>query len=310
MTRTKAEAPDPRLHAFRSDLADETLKGQVEADSFVKGWPAMVRAGKAPLHRSPDEASGLDTELLYGEEVRVFEERLGWCWVQNQRDRYVGYVRADTLSEGRWDANHRVDVIRTFLYARADMKSPSEEVLHLTSAVQVLEEKGSFARLACGRWIFKPHLSPLDRLREDPLDVALTFFAIPYLWGGKSSVGLDCSGLVQMAMQACGIEVLRDAGQQETTLGEAVDVNEIRRGDIIYWPGHVGIAMCGMNVLHATAHSMDVCIEPIDSVTERVIDEQLQKYGDSFEARGITAVRRPRSAEEDKLADMLLGAVQ
>ncbi len=257
------------------------------------GTDAVVRWGRVPLTLSQDRGAELETELLYGESVVVLDSVGGRCRVRNLRDGIEGFVAVESLEPGGISPTHRVDVLRTFVYARADIKSPCRDSLHLGSAVQVVEQHRDFSRLACGGWVFTSHLAAFDALRPDPLSVATEFLGVPYLWGGKSSIGLDCSALVQIAMQACGLCAPRNSHQQQTALGVVAPTIEgtaaIEKGDLIFWPGHVGFALGPTEVLHATAHVMQVAIEPLARINQRVraAEQQTQSTG-----RDVIAVRR------------------
>ena len=251
------------------------------------GTGAVVRWGRVPLTLSQDRGAELETELLYGELVVVLDSVGSQCRVRNLRDGIEGFVAVEALEPGGISPTHRVDVLRTFVYAHADIKSPCRDRLHLGSAVQVVEQYQDLSRLACGGWVFTSHLGAFDALRLDPLAVAAEFLGVPYLWGGKSSIGLDCSGLVQMAMQACGLSAPRNSHQQQTALGRAVET--IEKGDIVFWPGHVGFALNPTEVLHATAHVMQVAIEPLVQINQRVRAAEQQK---GRVGRDVIAVRR------------------
>lgn len=275
---------DHRLHAYRSDLADATLKGQVEAKEFVTGRPAQVAAGIVALRRYPGEGEPQDSELLFGEHLTVFEEKDGWAWVQNSRDQYVGYVRDEALTALVTEPTHWVSALRTYVYPAPDIKRPPLELLSMGSQVRAVKEEARFIQIQNGGWVFTPHLSPVDQHEEDPVEVARRFLGTPYYWGGRTSVGIDCSGLIQVALAACGFSILRDTDMQEATVGESVPLTDIRYGDIVFWPGHVAFALDDTTALHATAHTMDVTIEPLADITRRVEQES--------GGTGITAVKR------------------
>lgn len=282
---------DPRLHAVREDAVEAPLASRFPGREALGGREAEVISGSCPLHRSPRADAPLDSELCFGERVTVFEESGGWAWVKNQRDSYVGYCPSDMLSTLLGSPTDRVSVLRTYLYSHPDIKSPVVDVLHLNSQLCVVGREGDFSELHRRRgWVYAPHLSPLGAHPKDPLRVAMCFYGLPYRWGGKSSVGLDCSALIQLSLQTCGFECPRDSDQQEGVVGRPVGVDQVISGDIVYWPGHVGIALNERDILHATAHSMSVCIEPIGDVTLRVLAEQAEEPEES--RRTITAVRR------------------
>jgi len=276
---------DRRLHAFREDLADLALEGQVEAQRFTEGQPGVVRVGVADLRRAPDPSTGIDTQLLFGEPVTVFEVRSGWAWVQNRRDGYVGYTQADALDGPIGKPTHQVSTVGTFLYPEPDMKTPVLDLLSMSSLVRVVGERNGFAEIAGAGWIFQGHLAALPALATDHVATARRFLGLPYRWGGKASGGLDCSALVQIALHRAGVACPRDSDMQAASVGALVDdTGEIERGDLLYFPGHVAIALDGENVVHATANSMDVCEEPLAAVVARVMAQS---------GKGLTAIRRP-----------------
>ncbi|MGH6818900.1 MAG: NlpC/P60 family protein [Methylovirgula sp.] len=266
---------DPRLTPARPDLAAAHLRGKLEAARYVTGRPMHVRVGIADLRREPSALARLDTQVLYGEEVMLYEQRDGWTWVQLVGDGYVGYLSADTLVEGLGTATHRVCVNRTFVYPAADVKAPVLAALPLGARVNVEDEEAAFARLAGGGFVFAPHLEPtLDESLNDFVAVAEGFLDSPYLWGGKSSLGIDCSGLVQIALAAAGIAAPRDTDLQERALGSALPVREkledLRRGDLVFWKGHVAMLRDAHELLHANAYRMLVACEPLSAVRKRI----------------------------------------
>lgn len=275
---------DRRLHAFRADLADTALEGQVESERFTEGQPGVVRVSAADLRRAPDPATGIDTQLLFGEPVTVFDVRDGWAWVQSGRDGYVGYLDAEALDGPIGKPTHQVAALQTFLYPEPDMKTPVLAALSMTSLVRVVGERDGYAEAAGAGWVFHEHLAALDAHDRDHAATALRFRGLPYRWGGKATAGLDCSALVQMALHRAGVECPRDSDMQAASVGALLDDDaEIERGDLLYFPGHVAIALDVENVVHATANSMDVCIEPVAVVVERAMAES---------GRGLTAIRR------------------
>lgn len=269
---------DRRLHAFRPDLADIRLRGRVEAGRWAEGVEAAVAASVADLHAAPDGTSGLDTQLLMGDAVLVFERRAGWAWVQAERDGYVGYVEEGVLSEPGPAATHVVTVPRTFLYAVPDMKRSRTGALSLGARVAVAghaETRGtSYAVLASGEAVVAAHLLDAGTLASDYVAVAETLVLTPYLWGGASAFGLDCSGLVQLSMRMAGRTVLRDTDMQAGSVGEVLDPGPdlagLRRGDLVFWKGHVGIMLDAENLIHANGHTMMVSKEPLSGAAERI----------------------------------------
>ena len=265
---------DPRRHPYRSDLAAEALRGQVAAARFVKGETRQVAHPAAPLWARPDAREGWATQALFGERVTVYEEKAGWAWVQLERDGYVGYLNARSLSAQVKPPTHRVRAPGTFLYAAADAKALTGPHLSLTSLLSVAETGAAFSRLADGGFVPTRHIAELGRFAPDFVAVAERFAGTPYVWGGKTRLGLDCSGLVQVAMHAAGLDCPRDSDMQLADLGREVavrvDLDGLKRGDFVFWKGHVGIMTDAFMLLHANAHHMAAVAEPLRSAVERI----------------------------------------
>ncbi len=277
--------PDPRLNAYRTDLADARLEGQVKAARFVTGEPACVATGTASLREAPVEEARQGSELLYGEAVTVFERKGGWAWVRNGTDGYVGYLREDTLAPAEGTPpTHRVTGLRSYLFDTPDLKTRPRAILHMTSRVAVTDRHEGWARVAHGGWLWAAHLTPLREVERDPVAVARRFMGAPYAWGGRSTTGLDCSALVQLALAACGIDCPRDSDMQEGSVGETVaSPEQARPGDLLYWPGHVAFLLEGDRILHANGHHMAVAEEPHADFRTR----NMAKIGDVRTVRRI-----------------------
>lgn len=269
---------DRRLNAFRPDLADARLQGQVTAEHFVAGRPARVIDGVLPVRVAPRPDAGLDTEAVYGDRVTIFEsDDEGWAWIQLDRDGYVGYAPVAGLLPGDGaPATHKVAVLRTFLFPGATIKEPPLGWLSFGSEVTVTREITApngrvFGVTPSGGAIVLHHLAPIDTRETDAVAVAERFLGTPYLWGGKSSLGIDCSGLVQTALRALGHDVPRDADMQEKAVGTDIGLDRAlwRRGDLMFWPGHVALVRDADTILHANGKDMAVAVETIDSVLAR-----------------------------------------
>jgi cell wall-associated NlpC family hydrolase len=262
---------DPRLNAFRPDLADEMLRGRIDAERFAAGELYEIADAIVPMHSAARYDAGRMTELLYGERVKVFAVEEGWAWVKAAHDGYVGYVPASALRKEITSSAHRVGVPLTFLYAAPDLKSPPEAALPMNARVEILELSDKFARTRNGRYIFAGHLKPLTSHEADFVAVAEQFLHVPYLWGGKTFHGLDCSGLIQTAMHASGLACPRDTDMQEAELGTPLhEYNALKRGDLLFWKGHTGVMVDSERLLHANAHHMMVTIEPLSRVITRI----------------------------------------
>jgi cell wall-associated NlpC family hydrolase len=265
---------DRRLTPARPDLAAAHLKGIVEAERYTEGRLMHVIVETADLRPRPAPDSAIDTQALHGEEVMLYDVEEGWGWVQLQRDQYVGYLSLQALAEGPSTATHRLTVNRSFLYPGANMKLPVMGALPLNAALHVTASDGDFLRLAQGSFVFAAHAAPLHAYEDDFVAVAERFLNVPYLWGGKSALGIDCSGLVQIALAAAGQEAPRDTDLQEKHLGTPLAFDDtlagLQRGDIVFWKGHVGIMRDANTLLHANAHHMQVASEPLMGAAGRI----------------------------------------
>lgn len=254
---------DQRLHAFRPDLADARLKGQVVAARYVVGEAACIAAPAVPLLRRPDQAAPMDSQLLHGETVQVFERRDGWAWVQADADGYTGYLEETALTADQPTPTHKVVAGQTIILSDKEQIAAPLHTLSLGARLAVAEEGERFHRLATGGYVFAAHLAPLEQRERDWVAVAERLLGLPYLWGGRGHGGVDCSGLVQIALADCGVPVLRDADQQAGTAGKPVSLDSAawQHGDLIYTKGHVLIARGQDSLIHATGRYWAVVIE-------------------------------------------------
>jgi cell wall-associated NlpC family hydrolase len=264
---------DKRLNAYKPGRADIALKGKVEAEYFVVGQKMQVKTPVLNIHEYPSRESMQVTQALIGETVSVFEVENGWAWLQQTEDSYVGYAEMSKLGSNVFDTTHRVAVLSTVLYPKPDLKSQPVRQLSLQSALAVNGTDGDYTILATGGYVFANHLRSSSQAPPDFVSVAGMFLGVPYLWGGKSVAGLDCSGLVQVALQAAGRQCPRDADMQEEALGNlwpADDFDNLQRGDLVFWNGHVGIMTNATDLLHANGHHMMVMIEPLNDAITRI----------------------------------------
>ncbi len=258
---------------------------------FVAGHPRQVRQGCVSLKSSPEEGGEQASQLLFGETFTVYDEADGWAWGQCGTDGYVGYVRAAALSPDIAPPSHHVAALRSFLYAEPALKRPPLDCLSLASSVAVAGgERNGYLPLATGGWMFAGHLARLSVIEPDYVTTALRLLGAPYLWGGRSSLGIDCSALVQVALSAAGIAAPRDSDMQRNEVGVSLGPVPadglgvpFQRGDIVFFPGHVGIMLDHDRLVHATAFVMAVTIEPLAAVIGRT---------DPTRGGGLLAVRR------------------
>jgi hypothetical protein len=274
---------DPRTTLRRDGLADLRLEGLIEAERFDATRPMQAAMPSAAIRDAPDPAAQQVDQLLFGEGFEVLETRDGFHFGQARRDGYVGWVSADALVEAGAPPTHWIGVRATFAFAAASIKAPVSEPIGLNSLVAATDESGPFVRTACLGWLPKRHLIPIGEVRQDPAAVALEHLHAPYLWGGRHASGLDCSGLVQQARLACGLGCPRDTDQQQA-LGAETPPDGLRRGDLVFWKGHVAMMIDAEVMVHANAFHMGVAIEPLAEAIQRI---------DAAGGGTPTAFRRP-----------------
>jgi cell wall-associated NlpC family hydrolase len=262
---------DPRLTPARADLAAKELEGKVAAPRYVEGRAFQVVEPQAPLRHDPAPDAPLATEALKGERVTIYDTTgEGWAWGQLAADGYVGWLPANALAAPAAPATHKVVALRTFVFPIPSIKAPPLEALPFGAQIAIARWQESFAVTPSGAFVPAVHLAPLASYQNDFVAVAERFLGAPYLWGGKTMLGLDCSGLVQIALTACGVPCRRDSDMQEQAFGTAVELSDLRRGDLLFWKGHVAIACDHATLIHANAFHMAVAIEPVAEAIGRI----------------------------------------
>jgi hypothetical protein len=257
---------DKRLTPARPDLAAAHLKTQVQAAHFVEGYAMDIDKGRASLRAAPSDEAAQDSELLFGEQVTVYEDKDGWAWVQARRDCYVGYVRSDSLGD-TMAGTLRVSALMAPVFPVADLKTSVRDMLPMNSVVPVLSRSGDYVNIGIG-FVHQRHLAP--ETQKDFVAIAERFLGVPYVWGGKTAAGLDCSGLIQTALQALGKAAPRDTDMMEKSLGDEISLWAVRRGDLVFWKGHMGVMLDEARLLHANAFHMMVAIEPLAEGIARI----------------------------------------
>ncbi|MDD9797932.1 MAG: NlpC/P60 family protein [Alphaproteobacteria bacterium] len=288
---------DLRLFAWREDLAAAKLRGQVKAAQYVAGEEAQITAPVADLRALPNDEAVLQTQLLYGEPFCIYEEKNGWAWGQAGLDDYVGYLRADYLTPLSQQAqsappDHQIATLASFIYPKQDIKARPLMALSMGARVKLTEKTERFAYVDRLGWVIASHVRPLNMKQAnepaqktnepiaDYMAAAMQFLDSPYLWGGRSHLGLDCSALVQLALMQAGFACPRDTDMQENALGRAVLSDDLQhddlqheylqRGDLVFWKGHVGLLQSPTQLLHANATYMKTIIEDFTTARKRI----------------------------------------
>jgi cell wall-associated NlpC family hydrolase len=265
---------DPRLTPARGDIAARYLEGKVRAARFVDGEEFEVTTAMAPLRNAPSADATLLTEALKGEQVTIYDHNgEGWAWGQLNSDGYVGWIPEHALARPGAAPTHKVTALRTLAFPGPSIKLSPSDALPMGARVAVAREDGTFAVTRDGHYLPRQHLAALDANASDFVAIAERFVGTPYLWGGKSSLGIDCSGLVQISLNAAGTGCPRDSDLQQDGLGReltVIEAKKLQRGDLIFWKGHVAIVRDAETIVHANAHYMATVIENTREAIARI----------------------------------------
>jgi len=258
---------DKRVTPARPDLAAAHLKGTVDAPRYAEGEKFSVCVGRTSLRVRPGTDAAQDSELLFGEVFTVYDCAHGWAWGQAANDLYVGYVAEEALT-APFVTQAKVSALLAPVFLGPDLKTPVRDLLPLNAAVPVKAREGDYVKIADGHYLHQRHLAV--ETEKDFVAVAERFLGVSYVWGGKTAAGLDCSSLIQIALQTVGKAVPRDTDMMEKALGDTTPMSDLRRGDLIFWKGHMGVMLDEERLLHANAFHMAVVIEPLAAAVARI----------------------------------------
>lgn len=261
---------DPRLTLIRDGVASAALEGIVRAQRYVATSAMRCARPAAAIRKLADTDAGTEDQLIFGEAFDVLLTEGAFSFGQARRDGYVGFVETAALVPGAGEPTHWISALRTYAFSRPDLKSAPMGLYTQNSFVTASAHDGRFVEIEGAGWMVEDHLTPIGVYLDDPATVAGAYLSAPYQWGGRESAGLDCSGLVQQALYAAGRAGPRDTDMQAARAGRAVERAELRRGDLVFWPGHVAMMVDDMHILHANAHHMAVSIEPLEAAIARI----------------------------------------
>lgn len=260
---------DPRITPWRDGIAARSLEGVIEAEVYLDPKAMGCMAAATGIRSAPDANAEQMDQLLFGERFEVLEEEGAWLFGQAARDGYVGFVEAAALAPAGPLPTHRISALRTYAFAEPSIKSRASGPYSMNSLVAVEAVDGKLAKVAGAGWMTAAHLEPIGMFEDDWVAVAERFVGAPYLWGGRESLGLDCSGLIQQALFACGRACPRDTDQQQA-LGAPITADEFGRGDLVFWKGHVALGLGDGRIVHANGHHMATVIEPLAEAIARI----------------------------------------
>ena len=271
---------DTRITPIRRDLASIAYKAIVKRKKYVTAKLATVKSAFTPLYSN--KGSKLSTQLLYGEECDVFETKNGWSWIQSRRDNYVGYTPTINLTRKIYKPNSKVISLRTVIYIKPDIKSVTKGYLSFNSLVEVIKIKGKYSLIKNLGWCPSLDLVKIKSSKFNHIDLSKQYLDTPYLWGGRDSMGIDCSGLVQNLHQINNRPFPRDTDMQEIFVTNEVKYEkDLKAGDLVFWKGHVAMMIDNSNIIHANAFHMKTAIEPLSTAKKRILKSngKIKKLG-------------------------------